>query len=143
MIITNDRNFSNQHRSQLFEPHWYGEAFLWISHVSFLSKSSSFKFHTCFDNSFMHSWCHAKRFCMVVIPCFELPFSFRSSIVNKAVVGCCRYSFVYYTLSETLTIHWAIWFWPATTFAVIVVICFTQTLELCYLMMFPTLAVQQ
>ena len=98
---------------------------------------------TRFDNSFMHSWCHAKRLCMVVIPCFELPFSFRSSIVNKAVVGCCRYSFVYYTLSETLTIHWAIWFWPATTFAVIVVICFTQTLELFYLMMFPTLAMQQ
>ena len=45
---------------------------------------------------------------MVVIPCFELPF--RSSIVNEAVAGCCRCSFVVlgevlpHKLDEQLTI---------------------------------------
>ena len=51
--------FSDKHRSQRFEPHWYGEVFLWISHDRLLSRPWSFKFHTCFDNSvsFMHSRC--------------------------------------------------------------------------------------
>ena len=38
--------FPDKLRSQRFEPHWYGEAFLWISHDRFLSKLWSFKFHT-------------------------------------------------------------------------------------------------
>ena len=43
--------FSDKKRSQRFEPHWYGEAFLW--------RPWSFTFHTCFDSSvsFMHSRC--------------------------------------------------------------------------------------
>ena len=63
--------FSDKHRSQRFELHWYGEAFLWIYHDRLLSRPRYFKFHTCFDNciSSMDS-----RFCMLVIPWFELPF---------------------------------------------------------------------
>ena len=50
--------FSNQHKSQRFEPHWYGEAFLLrISNDRLLSKPWSFKSHTCFDNS-SHSCIH-------------------------------------------------------------------------------------
>ena len=30
--------FSGKQRSQRFEPHWYGEAFLWISHDRLLSR---------------------------------------------------------------------------------------------------------
>lgn len=36
---------------------------------------------------------------MVVVQFFEL--SFRNSRVNKAAIRCFRYTFVYYTLSET------------------------------------------
>ena len=51
--------FSDKHRFQCFEPHWYGEAFLWIFHDRLISKSWPFKFHTCLDNlvAFMHSRC--------------------------------------------------------------------------------------
>ena len=47
--------FSDKHKSQRFEPHWYSEAFLWISHDSQNHDSQ----HTCFDNSvsLMHSRC--------------------------------------------------------------------------------------
>ena len=42
-----------------------------------------------------NSWIHGagKRLRMIVLPCFEL--AFRSSIVNKAAIECCRCSFVY------------------------------------------------
>ena len=68
-------SFSDKHRSQRFEPHCYGEAFLWIL------------------LSLIHAFTVSETFCMVVVPWFELPF--RSSIVNKAVGRCCRCSFVY------------------------------------------------
>ena len=51
------KHFLKKHKSQRFEPHWYGEAFLWNSHNRLLSKPWSFKFHTCSDDSVssMHS----------------------------------------------------------------------------------------
>ena len=47
--------FSNKHRLQHFEPQWYGEAFLWISHDRLSSRPWSFKvphisvsqYHSC------------------------------------------------------------------------------------------------
>ena len=85
--------FSNTHRSQCFEPHWYDEAFLWISHDRLLSRAWPVKFHTCFDNlvSFMHSRC-LKDFAWLL---YRVKLPFRSSIVNKVVAGCRRCSFVY------------------------------------------------
>ena len=45
---------------------------------------------------------------MVVIACFEL--SFRSCKVNKAIIRCCRYIYIYYNLSKTLALQLAVWF---------------------------------
>ena len=59
--------FLTKQRLQHFEPHWYGEAFLWISHDRWLSSPWSFKFHTCIDSSvsFMHSQCLKDFVCML------------------------------------------------------------------------------
>ena len=59
--------FSDKQRSQRFEPHWYGEAFLWISHDRLLSRPSSFKSYTFFDSSvsFMHSQCLKDFVCLL------------------------------------------------------------------------------
>ena len=48
--------FSNKHKLQRFELHWYGKVFLWIFHDRLLYRPWSFK---CFHNSvsFMHSRC--------------------------------------------------------------------------------------
>ena len=65
-----------------------------------------------------------ETFCVAAIPCFEL--FFKTSIVNKAIVWCCRYRIKYHTLSDTLTIQRAGWFWFEITSAIIIVICFVQ-----------------
>ena len=70
----------------------------------------------------------SERFCIVLIPRFEL--SFRSFIVNKVVIICCKYSFLNYTLSEILTIKWVVWFGSSVTFAVAAVICLAQHLRI-------------
>ena len=57
--------------------------FWWISHDIFLSKTCLL---TCLDQKH-------------ILSCFELPF--RSPIVNKVFIGCCRCSFVYKTLRDT------------------------------------------
>ena len=70
----------------------------------------------------------SERFCIVLIPRFELPF--RSFIVNKVVIICCKYSFLNYTLSEILTIKWVVWFGSSVAFAVAAVICLAQHLRI-------------
>ena len=56
---------------------------------------------TRFLSLFMHPRCLNKRF-----------------IVKKTVIGCCICSFVFCTLSEALTIHFAICFWSVSAFVV-------------------------
>ena len=98
-----------------------------LSHIGMVRPFCWFRTIDCYRDH-MFRWCcliHAftvsERFCMVVVPRFELLF--RSSIVNKAVVGCCSCCWI---LSETLTIQWVVLFWSAITFTVVVVICFAQ-----------------
>ena len=85
--------FFGRHRLQRFELHWYDKDFLWISYETLLSKLWSFKFDVYFDNSvsFMYSQC-VNNFAWLL---YQIELPFRSSVVNKAVIDCCKCSFVY------------------------------------------------
>ena len=97
--------FSGKGRLQHFEPCLYCVAFLWIAN----------KFFFWYLKSYTQ---------------FEL--SFRSSVVNKAVIRCCRYSYACYTLSRTLTIQRGVCFLYAITFPFIVDIWLNQPFSIIF-----------
>ena len=83
----------------------------------------------------------SKRFCMVVILCFELPF--RSSIVPKLLLGVVdvalytRHSVRHSPFNGQFGFDLQLHLWLLLSFVLL------SNLELCCLMMFPLLVVQQ
>ena len=76
-----------------------------LNHIGMVRRFCGLPIIDCYQNrglvssthfwwlSLIHAFTVHEQLSMVVIPCFEFPF--RSSIVNKASIGCYRCSFVY------------------------------------------------
>lgn len=112
--------FSDNHRLQSFDTHWYREAILRISNNRLLSSHGLFRFNKCFDNSVscMHSKC-VKDFVWMYILSWT---PFKSSMVNKAVIACFQCNFL-------CTRHCVRQFgcdYIRIIFSVVLVICFPQ-----------------